>query len=238
MKDPNTLSCDEIEAIEKLSLRSLHRAVLDFGLEAWDIFYQSLDEVKDVAEDITREMLDRLGGYQIQQRVFGNVDYRKARYIILPDTMIRQALFVDSKAEKDCATATMQMSQLSMAVKQRRGGEEVDIQGKLPPVSVYSGEPYLTTTLLLHYNYTDINGKHMLRQITLAAVPNGRLQAVYNPSADDTIWRAGRNAPTLGEDFRVRLRFSELESKRAWRVQSVTYGADDKAVTGVWDDET
>ena len=237
MKDPRALTLDEIEAVEKLSLRWMHRAVLDFRFEAWDIFHQSVDEVKDVAEDITREILDRLGSYQIQQRIFGNVDYRKARYIILPDTMIRQALFVDSKAEKEARTATLQMSQISMAVRQNRAEEEVDIQGKLPPISVYGGDPYLTTTLLMHYRYGDEGGRHVLQRITLAAIPNGLLQDRYNPTPDDTIWRAGRNAPTLGEDFRVRLCFPELNEKCAWRVQRLQYDTANRNITGEWDDE-
>lgn len=107
---PSNMTEDEIEAIEKQTLRWIHRAVLDFGFEAYNIFYLSPDEVKDVAEDITREMLDRLSGYNVPQRIFGNVDYKKARYIILPEQTVRQALFVDSKAEKESRTATIQMS--------------------------------------------------------------------------------------------------------------------------------
>lgn len=100
LRDPNSLTPLEIEDIEKQCLRLLFQATLDFGFDAYDIFRQSTDEVKDVAEDITREMLDRIGGYQIPQRIYGNIDYRKACYVILPNLMVRQALFVDSKAEK------------------------------------------------------------------------------------------------------------------------------------------
>ena len=105
-EDLAEISTQEIEEIERVTLR-------------W-IFQQSPDEVKDVAEDVTREILDRLSGYNISQRIFGTVDYKKARYIILPDQTVRQALFLDSKAEKSNSTATMQMSQTSMAVRQRR----------------------------------------------------------------------------------------------------------------------
>lgn len=112
-KRPKQLRPDEIEAIERASLRSLWLAARDFSLDAWEYFRQSQDDPKDIAEDITREMLDRLGGFQIQQRIFGNVDYRKARYVIHPDLAVRQALFVDSKAEKSRNSATLQMSQTS-----------------------------------------------------------------------------------------------------------------------------
>ncbi len=50
-------------------------------------------------------------------------------------------------------------------------------------------------------------------RIILACIPNGELQDRYNPSADETIWLAGRNAPTLGEDFRVRLSYEKLAAK-------------------------
>jgi len=235
--DPSKLGLDEIEAIEKLTQRYLVQSVVDFGFDAADIFYHSTDDVKDVAEDITREMLDRIGGYQLQQRIYGNVDYRKARYIILPEMCVRQALFVDSKAEKDHRTATLQMSQTSMRIRQMRGDQRIDEKGKLPTISSYQGNDYLTTTMLAHYEYAeDSKGKRVLEQIVLAAVPNGRLQDRYNPTADDTFWLVGRNAPTLGEDFRVRLGFSRLEAKARWRVQRVSFYQKARRIAFEWEE--
>lgn len=66
-KDPNILSLNEIEAIEKLTLRWIFQAVYDFGIEAFEIFRKSPDSVKDIAEDITRELLDRLSGFNVQE---------------------------------------------------------------------------------------------------------------------------------------------------------------------------
>ena len=66
LRDPNKLTPDEIEAIERQSLRCLYTAAFDFGFDAFDIFEQSSDDPKDIAEDITREILDKLGGYQVQ----------------------------------------------------------------------------------------------------------------------------------------------------------------------------
>lgn len=235
LRDPRELSLDEIEAIEKQSLRWLFRAGCDFGDEARQIFEQSSDEVKDIAEDITREMLDRLGGYHVHRRILGNVDYRKARYVILPDYSIRQALFVDSKAEKTSRVARLQTSQLSIEVRQRRAGQEICEQGKIPSISSYDGVRFLTTILLAHYEYQDIDGQHILRHITLAAIPNGLLQERYNPTVDDTIWRAGPNAPTRGEVFRVRLFFPALMAKAPWRVQKIVYREND-AIEAYWSD--
>ncbi len=138
--DAATLSEDEIEAIEKLTLRWVYQAVVDFGFQPHEIFRDSPDEVKDIAEDITREVLDRLSGYNIPQRLLGNVDYRRARYIILPDQVIRQALFADSKAEKSQSSATMQMSQVSLHVRQQRAGKTVDTPGALPSIVGYGAE--------------------------------------------------------------------------------------------------
>lgn len=235
LRDPNNLTPDEIEAIEKQSLRSLYTAAFDFGFDAFDIFNQSSDDPKDIAEDITREMLDRLGGYQVQQRILGNVDYRKARYIILPDFSVRQALFIDSKAEKSSSSATMQMSQLALAIRQLRSGKEVKQNGDLPYVSFHGGQPFITTTLLSHYYYEDQHNKYRLKQLTLAAIPNGILQDRYNPDAHDTVWIAGRNAPSRGEEFRVRLSFQRLKLKALWRVQTIEYNSEERAIRSKWD---
>lgn len=231
------LSLDDIESIEKLTLRWMFQATLDFGMTAQEIFLRSPDDVKDVAEDITRELLDRLPGYNVQQRIFGTVDYKKARYIIQPEQAIRQALFIDSKAEKENRTATIQMSQTSMWIKQNRAGAVINEKGFLPEVSQYEGKEYLTTTALIHYHYEDdTHGKHKLLGATLVAVPNGRLQDRYNPTADDTIWLAGRNAPTLGEDFRVRVSFQMLAAKASWRIQNIEYNEETRLCLGTWTD--
>jgi len=177
-----------------------------------------------------------LPGFNVAQRVFGTVDYKKARYIILPDQTVRQALLIDSKAEKENRTATIQMSQTSLRIKQRRSGKVIDEKGMLNEVSEYGGNEYLTTTALLHFKYEDIDGVHHLREATIAGTPNGKLQDRYNPSLDDTIWLAGRNAPTLGEDFRVRLSFARLKIKAKWRVQSVSYDEDSLSCVGEWDE--
>ncbi len=123
-----------------------------------------------------------------------------------------------------------------MSVRQRRSRLEVDEKGFLPEISEYSGEEYLTTTALVHYKYLDQEGTgHLLDEVTLAAVPNGKLQGRYNPNVDDNIWLAGRNAPTLGEDFRVRLSFKKLKLRKGWRVQRIRYDTSSNECVGVWD---
>lgn len=233
-KQPDALMLDEIEEIEKLTLRWVFQAVSDFGMEAHEVFLNSPDNVKDIAEDITRDLLDRLPGFNVSQRIYGTVDYKKARYIILPNQMVRQALFIDSKAEKTNRTATIQMSQTSMSVRQWRAGKEINKRGVLPEISEYENKRYLTTTCIIHFMYNDENSKHHLKEVTVAALPNGLLQDGYNSTVEDGIWLTGRNAPSLEEDFRVRLNFAKLKEKARWRVQVILYNEDANKITGQW----
>ncbi len=234
--DLSNLTAEEIENVERLTLRWICQALVDFGSQPWEIFAQSPDKPGDIAEDITREALDSLPGYNIRQRILGTVDYRKARYIILPDTTLRQALFVDSKAEKTGHTATLQMSQISLTVRQRRAGDEIAERGSLPTVLAVGAEQYLVTTMLLHFGYEQRDNEHRLECIKVCAIPNGALQETYNPSPDDTIWLVGRNAPSLGEDFRVRLSFSRLRGKARWRVQQANYEPRSGALVFNWEE--
>ena len=216
---------DRLEEIEKATLRLVVQAIHDYRETALEVFREEGDLVSDIGEDITREALDRLGMPRIDQRLFGKIDYKRACYLFHPDYAIKQALFVDSKAEKVSSqgTATLQISQLSMVVKQMRSGQEVNVPGRMPTVITVRGEAYLTTTLFVKYNYDEEgeSGVHALKSVIEAAVPNGMLQDRYNPTPQDTIWIAGRNAPSLGEEFRVRLSFPRLRRKAAWRVQTI-----------------
>jgi hypothetical protein len=213
---------DRLEEIEKVSLRLVTQALYNYRTAAQEIFLIESDLVADIGEDITREAMDRLGMPRIDQRLFGKVDYKRACYLFHPEYALKQALFVDSKAEKVSGqgTATIQISQLSMVVKQVRFEQELEVQGRLPEIINVTGDSYLTTTIFVKYNYEEGAG-NILRSITIAAVPNGMLQDRYNPTAQDTIWIAGRNAPTLGEEFRVRLSFHRLKEKVGWRVQHI-----------------
>jgi len=188
------------------------------------IFKYSPDDVKDIAEDVTREALGKLPGFPIPERILGVMDFKRAGYAFCPDFSVRQALLVDSKAEKSDATATLQISQTSLRVHQIRGGMEVDERPGLPTTFRLGEYDFLVTTIFVHYRYKEsaVPGEHnTLERITIAALPNGQLESIYVPDAKNTIWLAGRNAPTLGESFRVRLSFERLKQKTAWRVQRV-----------------
>lgn len=219
---------ERLEEIEKASLRMVMQAIFEYRVTALEIFREEPDLVADIGEDITREALDRLGMSKIDQRIFGKVDYKRARYVFHPEYSIKQALFVDSKAEKvnGQGTATLQTSQFSMSVRQIRTQQQIEVAGKLPAILKIRNEPYLTTTIFVKYNYVEKDERNLLQSITIAALPNGFLQERYNPNVTDTIFVAGRNAPTLGEEFRVRLSFSRLKSKAQWRVQQISLSSD------------
>lgn len=224
--DPRSLETNlvRLEEIEKASMRLVTQAIYDFRGTAALIFEKEKDKVADIGEDITREALDRIGVSRIDERLFGKIDYKKARYVFHPDYALKQALFVDSKAEKisDRGTATIQTAQTSLRIRHLRGGRPTDEEGKLPRIIDTHNTSYLTTTIIVKYHYQELPvNTYTLRGITVAALPNGLLQEIYNPSESDTIWRTGRNAPSRGEAFRVRLVFSLLKRKMNWRVQAL-----------------
>jgi hypothetical protein len=98
----------------------------------------------------------------------------------------------------------------------------IEEKGSLPEVLKIRDQAFITTTIFVKYNYTgEDDGPKLLDSITVIALPNGFPQERYNPTAEDTIWRAGRNAPTLGEAFRVRLKLNALKNKMRWRVQTI-----------------
>lgn len=216
-----------IEAIEKATMRLVTQAVYEYRDQAALIFSEEQDLVADIGEDVTREALDKMGVSRIDTRLFGKIDYKRARYIFHPEWAIRQALFVDSKAEDTSGrgTATIQTGQTSLEIRQRRRGEDVAEPGGLPPVYIREGIAYITTTVFVKYSYESIKGvdpsRKRLVEIAISALPNGWLQDLYNPHGDDSIWRAGRDAPTRGELFRVRFSFAGLKSKASWRVQRI-----------------
>ncbi len=228
--DPDSLatSLDRLEEIEKASLRLVVQAIYDFRETAVQIFKEQTDLAQDIAEDITRAALDRLGVSRIEDRLVGKIDHKRARYLFHPEYSIKQALFVDSKAEKlsGMGTATLQTAQTSLRIKHVRQGADVDVAGTLPKIISLGESKYLTTTIFVKYNYRVVNNINDLKSITVVSLPNGMLQERYNPSANDTIWRAGRNAPSRGEAFRVRLTFAKLQGKKAWRVQLISLSSD------------
>ncbi len=226
---------DKIEEIEKSSARLVTQAIYEFRDTAAQIFSNEPDLPQDIAEDITREALDRLGVSRIDVRLFGKIDYKRARYVFHPSYAARQALFVDSKAEKEQGTSTLQTAQTSMRIRHVRGSKAVDERGNLPLSIETEKGSCVTTTVFVKYEYVN-KPRTRLGKITVVALPSGVLQKKYNPSPADTIWRAGRNAPSRGEPFRVRLVFDWLKAKARWRVQTIVPGMPSSPGSFPWDE--
>jgi hypothetical protein len=239
LTEPDALALDQIEDIEKATMRLVTQAIYDFRATAAEIFANETDKPDTFGEEITREALDRMGVSKIEQRLFGKIDYKRARYVFDSRYAVRQAFFVDSKVEKDEGVARLQTGQTSMRImyrKQTREREEVVEAGTLPAILVAGGHAYLTTTIFVKYNYDQIapepDPRFNLTSITIAAAPNGLLQDRYNPDSSHTIWQQGPQSDQRGERFRVRLKFDLLKAKARWRVQHFALG--DRFV---WDDE-
>ncbi len=100
-------------------------------------------------------------------------------------------------------------------------GQMIDEPGRLEDVIVRGDRKLHVVTVVAKYVYGETTSSQELKRIIVACIPNGILQDRYNPDAHDGIWLAGRNAPTLGEDFRVRLSYERLRTKAPWRVQEI-----------------
>lgn len=200
------------------------QAFEDYRRQAATIFSEETDYPQDIAEDITREAVEAMGLSEIHERLYGKVDLKKAIYAFMPEAQ-PVALMLDAKAEKDARTATIQMSQTSMTVRMVRAGEEVAEPGKLDPVIRRGGRDLLVVTIIAKFVYATHEAQRCLERIILACVPNGLLQDRYNPDATSTIWLAGRDAPTLGEDFRVRVSYAKLRKRAPWRVREIDFAS-------------
>ena len=198
------------------------QAIKDYLPQAETIFREETDLPQDIAEDVTREAIESMGLPGLRDRLYGKVDVKKAIYVFLPEAQ-PVALMLDAKAEKPNGnrTATIQMSQTSMTVKMRRGGADMAEPGGLEQEIRRGDRTFQVVTIIAKYVYEKTNESQRLDRIIVACIPNGRLQERYNPNTQDTIWLAGRDAPTLGEDFRVRLSYQRLREKAVWRVEEI-----------------
>lgn len=217
------MSPNQWELIEQTTFAMVVRALEDYWPEAIQIFREETDKAQDIAEDVVREAVDEMGLSTLKERLYGNVDFKKAIYVFLPEPCT-VALMLDAKTEKDEGTATIQMSQTSMRIRfvNRKSGATIDERGNLAPLIVREGREYYVVTIVAKFVYdTRPDGGHDLRKIIACCIPNSKLQDQYNPNEHDTIWQVGRNAPTLGEDFRVRVNFTRLREKADWRVVTI-----------------
>ncbi|MBQ6132240.1 MAG: BglI family type II restriction endonuclease [Selenomonadaceae bacterium] len=213
-----------IEETEQAAMRLVVRAIKNFFPQAKGIFRQETDLPQDVAEDCTAEAMQSLGASNLRHRLFGKIDYKKAIWLFFPDREQAVALFVDSKAEKPegAGTATIQLTQTSLEVRMIRNGQAVNEQGLLPTKISSPVGDLQVITIFVKYVYIALEHHgYDLKNIIVFCIPSGELQAEYNPNEYKGFWRAGRNAPSRGEEFRVRVKLSELKEFADWRVVKI-----------------
>src|SRR5579884_2519527 len=101
-QDYRQLSLDQIEQIEKQTLRMMVQAIQEYSSEARRLFeltYAPSDsEIIVLAEDVTQYALEVAECYPINTRFAGFVDYKRVRWIPSPFGLFPQALLVDAKA--------------------------------------------------------------------------------------------------------------------------------------------
>ncbi len=112
------------------------------------------------------------------------------------------------------------------------GCSEQTVDRRLNNNKVREGNDFLTT-IFVKYNYRSGADRNDLIGISIICLPNGMLQERYNPDQDDSFWRAGRNAPSLGEVFRVRIGLPSLKRRANWRAQQIQLVPD---LAHRWDD--
>jgi hypothetical protein len=195
-------------------------------------YYRALADVgRAIGEDVTEMALDSEGIISERVPLSGRTDHKMVRTVPHPDKPRRrygQALMVDSKAEKEDGTSTIQRSQTSLDIrfKNTRKDKSYDESGNLPKVINSPGGPLIPTTVLVKYKYDAERVEDMsLEKIIVSCIPHGYLQNRYNKNVDDgQIWRVGRDSPKHDENFRVRLRYDGLKKKASWRVQQLIPG--------------
>ena len=208
------------EKLERTTAEMVVQAITDYRDKAKRIFLEESDLAQDIAEDVMREAVEAMSIASFEERLYGKVDYKKAVYVFIPEAY-PVALMLDAKAEKGNGSATIQMSQTSMRVQyvNSKDGSIVDEDGKLLANIERNGRILHVVSIICKFVYKEPEpGTYNLQNIIVACIPNAVLQETYNPTPEDTIWRAGRHAPTRGEDFRVRLSFAKLKKKADWRV--------------------
>ena len=211
---------DDVERVERTAFEMVVQALEDYKAQAATIFQHETDLAQDIAEDVMREAMEDMGLSGFRERLYGKVDYKRAIYVFTPCPN-SVALMLDAKAEKGNGSATIQMSQTSMRIEYRRRGESVVESGKLPSHLSVNGRSLQVVSIIAKYLYEEMSDGYRLKETIAACIPSGLLQSRYNPTPDDTIWRVGRHAPTLGEDFRVRLSYKRLAKKAPWRVRHI-----------------
>lgn len=213
----------ELEVLESVVMSMVVQAFKDYWVESVEIFSADTNHPQRIAEDITRDAINAMGLPGIHERLYGKFVLKKAIYAFLPTKAIPVALMLDAKADKSNGntTAPIQIEQTSMRVRLSNSDREQDEQGKSQTIIKGKLNEYQTVTIIAQFCYSEKDDKRSLDEIIVRCIPNGELQEIYNPDATDTIWLVGDDAPSLGDEFQVKLSYKKLNPKTNWRVAKI-----------------
>ncbi len=253
VQDYRLLTANEHELLEKATLRALVQALQDYSREGRQLFETtpapSESEVIVLAEDIVQYALEVAESYPINRRFAGFIDYKRVRWLSTTFGLVPQALLVDAKASTEDTRSSLQQSQLPMdadfAAIVGKKQTKVHLNAGVPPHLDMTGVDDIpmaavTTSALVHFHYRTLNQSgpryRELLAIYVMLLPHQRFKPKYNPTADLTFFGRGKDAPTLGENPRIRVYFSRLRRACPWRLQKLEYGRADGYTEPAWQD--
>jgi len=248
-QDYRQLSLDELEALEKQTLRTIVQAVQEYSREAKEIFDNapaaSETEVIVLAEDLVQYALEVAECYPINKRFAGFIDYKRVRWATTPFGIFPQALLVDAKASTENNRDTLQQSQLSMDAEFVSNRRVVRLPAGIPPhldIPAHCEQTLVavTTSAFIHFYYKDLDSDtppfRELLAFYVLMMPHRTLKPRYNPNATTTFFGQGKHSPARGEVPRIRVYFSRLRDLCAWRLQELRYVVGETYTRPIWRD--
>jgi hypothetical protein len=251
LQDYRNLSSEQLERIEKQTLRTIVQALQQYSREAKHIFDTteavSRSEVTVLAEDLTQYALEVAEIYPINVRFPGFIDYKRIRWLPTVYGLMPQILLVDAKAAKERNRDTLQQSQLPMDADFRssRSSQVYHLDARVPhhqEIEAANGTlAAVTTSFLVHFYYKNLDppvgGRYRnLLGIFALAIPHGSLKSKYNPDPDTTFFGKGKESELRGEDPRIRIYFAKFKAACPWRLQELTYVQGEEYTLPLWRD--
>jgi hypothetical protein len=249
IQDYTSLSPDQIEDIEKQTLRVITQAIQQYSKEAKQIFdyteASSDTEIIVLGEDITQYALEVAECYPINKRYAGFIDYKRVRWFSSIHGLVPQALLVDAKASTENSRDTLQQSQLPFNAEfEDKSGTVWELTRGIPDLEIecHSGDrlPVLNTSALVHLYYdknpSDPTKQRDLKSIYILGLPSEPLKPKYNPDPKTAFFGQGKHSPARGEDPRIRVYFTRLKAMCPWRVQELKFDNGDDYSTPLWTD--
>lgn len=247
-QDYRNLTANQLESLEKQTLRTIVQALQQYSREAKEIFDSAFatseTEVIVLAEDLVQYALEVAEAYPINTRFAGFIDYKRVRWASVPFGLFPQALLVDAKASTENNRDTLQQSQLPMDAEFISNDKVVKLAAGIPrhlEIGSHSGNMVaVTTSVFIHFYYKGLASKQPpfreLLGFYVLSLPHGSLKARYNPDPNTTFFGQGKHSPARQEVPRIRVYFSRLRNMCPWRLQELHFTAGEAYTIPTWRD--